>query len=91
MTPIKAGDPKKIRQLGKQLVKELTARSSTLRTQFDKAGTSDKDKEILHLKISIIEDLVDDLGLHVCNPPHGSVGLSKKTLPTPGCPTGTID
>lgn len=91
MAARKAGDPKKIRQLGKQLVEELTARSSTLRTRFDKPGTSDKDKEILHLKISIIEDLVDDLELHVCKAPHGAVGSSKKTLSIPGCPTGTID
>jgi len=91
MAASKAGDPKKIRQLGKQLAEELTARSSALRTQFDKPATSDKDKEILHLKISIIEDLVDDLELHICMPPHGSVGSSKKTLPIPGCPPGTID
>lgn len=91
MATSKAGDPQRIRQLGKQLVEELTARSSTLRTQFDKPGTSDKDKEILHLKISIIEDLVDDLELHICKAPHGAVGSPKKTLPIPGCPPGTID
>ena len=43
MIASKAGDAKKIRPLKKQMVKELTAGSSALRTQFDKHGTSDKE------------------------------------------------
>ena len=39
----KAGDAKKIRPLGRQMVNELTARFSALGAQFDKHGTPDKE------------------------------------------------
>lgn len=71
MTARKAGDAEKIKQLGTDLAKELKAASSALNEDLKRASTSEKDKEILHLKISILNDLVDDLGLYLCHGGHG--------------------
>jgi len=72
MAARKAGDAEKIKQLGTDLVEELKGASSALNEDLRRASTSEKDKEILHLKISILKDLVDDLGMHVC---HGNLCL----------------
>jgi hypothetical protein len=69
MAARKAGDAEKIKQLGTDLVEELKGASSALNEDLRRASTSEKDKEILHLKISILKDLVDDLGLYLC---HGA-------------------
>ena len=72
MAARKAGDAEKIKQLGTDLAKELKAESSTLNQTLKRAGSSEKDKEIIRLKISILKDLVDDLGMHVL---HGNLCL----------------
>jgi hypothetical protein len=71
MAARKAGDAEKIKQLGTDLVKELKGASSALNEDLKRASTSEKDKQILHLKISILKDLVDDLGLYLCHGGHG--------------------
>ena len=70
MAARKAGDAEKIKQLGTELAKELKVEASALNGTLKKAGTPEKDKEILRLKISILKDLVDDLGLYLL---HGNM------------------
>lgn len=91
MAASKAGNTEKIRKLGNSLSKELQAKSAALAQAMKKPGISDQDQQILHLQITMIKGVVDDLGGFVCNAPHGSTVPSKKKLLPPNCPPRVID